>query len=70
MHGLKEKNICKFLCYSTVFDLNEKYKTLTDLTVKPSGNYSGFSTKKNDAISGFIISYDKLDSHMKCSLIK
>jgi hypothetical protein len=51
-------------CYSTVSDLYEKYKTLTDLAVAPSGNYSGFSTNKNDAISGFMTSYDKLDSQI------
>nr|WP_314458486.1 zinc ribbon domain-containing protein [uncultured Clostridium sp.] len=51
-------------CYDTVSDLYEDYKTLTDLALSPSGNYSGFSDNKNNAVSGFMTAYDKLDSQI------
>lgn len=51
-------------CYDTVSDLYEAYKTLTDLAITPSGNYSGFSTKKSDAVSDFMSAYEKLDNQV------
>lgn len=51
-------------CYDTVSDLYEAYKTLTDLAINPSGNYSGFSTKKSDAVSDFMSAYEKLDNQI------
>lgn len=51
-------------CYDTVSDLYEAYSTLTDLAVNPSGNYSGFSGNKNDAVSDFMTAYDKLDAQI------
>ena len=51
-------------CYDTVSDLYEAYKTLTDLAINPSGNYSGFSTKKSDAVSKFMSSYEKMDNQI------
>lgn len=49
-------------CYDMVSDLNQAYITLTDLAINPSGNYSGFSTKKSDAVSDFMSAYEKLDN--------
>lgn len=51
-------------CYDTVSDLYEAYKTLTDLAINPSGNYTGFSTKKSDAVSDFMSAYEKLDNQL------
>lgn len=51
-------------CYDTVSDLYEAYKTLTDLAISPSGNYSGFSTNKSDAVSDFMSAYEKLDNQI------
>lgn len=51
-------------CYDTVSDLYEAYKSLTDLAINPSGNYSGFSTKKSDAVSDFMLAYEKLDNQI------
>lgn len=51
-------------CYDTVSDLYEAYKMLTDLAINPSGNYSGFSTKKSDAVSDFMSAYEKLDNQI------
>lgn len=51
-------------CYDTVSDLYEAYKTLTDLAVGPSGNYSGFSTNKSEAVSDFMAAYEKLDNQI------
>lgn len=42
----------------------EAYKLLTELAVNPSGNYSGYSSNKNDAVSDFMVAYDKLDSQI------
>ena len=51
-------------CYDTVSDLYEAYKTLTDLAVDPSGNYTGFSENKGSAVSDFMLAYEKLDNQM------
>lgn len=51
-------------CYDTVSDLYEAYKILTDLAISPSGNYSGFSTNKSDAVSDFMSAYEKLDNQI------
>lgn len=51
-------------CYDTILDLNAAYSTLTDLAINPSGNYNGFSTNKNDAVSDFMLAYDKLDTQI------
>ncbi|WP_455620065.1 zinc ribbon domain-containing protein [Eisenbergiella sp.] len=51
-------------CYDTISDLYEAYKLLTELAVNPSGNYSGYSSNKNDAVSDFMVAYDKLDSQI------
>lgn len=51
-------------CYDTVSDLYEAYKTLTDLAISPSGNYSGFSSNKSDAVSDFMSAYEKLDNQI------
>lgn len=49
-------------CYNTVYDLYEAYKILTDLATNPSGSYEEFGTKKSDAVSDFMSSYEKLDN--------
>ncbi|MBQ8325555.1 MAG: zinc ribbon domain-containing protein [Lachnospiraceae bacterium] len=51
-------------CYDTVSDLYEAYKTLTDLAISPSGNYSGFSANKSDVVSDFMSAYEKLDNQL------
>lgn len=51
-------------CYDTVSNLYEKYKTLTDSAMSPTGNYSGFNDTKDNAVSGFMTAYDKLDSQI------
>lgn len=51
-------------CYDTVSDLYEAYKTLTDLAISPSGNYSGFSTNKSNAVSDFMSAFEKLDNQI------
>ena len=51
-------------CYDTVSDLYDAYKTLTDLAINPSGNYSGFSGNKSDAVSDFMSAYEKLDNQI------
>lgn len=51
-------------CYDTVSDINEAYGRLTDLAISPSGNYSGFSTNKSNAISDFMSAYEKLDTQI------
>ena len=51
-------------CYDTVSDLYDAYTTLTELAINPSGNYSGFSGNKNDAVSEFMSAYEKLDSQI------
>lgn len=51
-------------CYDTVSDLNVAYRILTDLAINPSGNYNGFSSNRNDAISDFMSAYDKLDTQI------
>lgn len=51
-------------CYDTVSELYEAYKTLTDLAISPSGNYSGFGTNKSDAVSDFLSAYEKLDNQI------
>lgn len=51
-------------CYDTVTDLYDAYKTLTDLAINPSGNYSGFGTKKSDAVTDFMSAYEKLDNQI------
>lgn len=51
-------------CYDTVSDLYDAYKTLTELAVNPSGNYSGYSSNKSTAVSDFISAYEKLDNQI------
>lgn len=51
-------------CYDTVSELYESYNMLTDLAVSPSGNYSSFSSNKNDAVSDFMSIYEKLDNQI------
>lgn len=51
-------------CYDTVSDLYEAYKILTDLAINPSGSYSDFGDNKNDAVSDFMASFEKLDNQM------
>lgn len=51
-------------CYDTVSDLYEAYKTLTDLAINPSGNYSGFSSNKSEAVSNFMSAFEKLDNQI------
>lgn len=51
-------------CYDAFSDLYVAYKTLTDLAVNPSGNYSGFSENKSDAVSDFMSAYEKLDNQI------
>lgn len=51
-------------CYDTVSDLYEAYKTLTDLAINPSGNYSGFSSNKSEAVSDFMSAFEKLDNQI------
>lgn len=51
-------------CYDTVSDLYDAYKILTDLAISPSGNYTGFSTNKSDAVSDFMSAYEKLDNQI------
>ena len=51
-------------CYDTVSELYEAYKILTDLSISPSGNYSGFSTNKSNAVSDFMSAYEKLDNQI------
>lgn len=51
-------------CYDTVSDLYEAYKILTDLAISPSGNYSGFSTNKSNAVSDFMSTFEKLDNQI------
>ncbi|MCI8563722.1 MAG: hypothetical protein HFH69_09400 [Lachnospiraceae bacterium] len=51
-------------CYDTVSDLYEAYNILTDLGINPSGSYTDFGTKKSDAVSDFMSSYEKLDNQI------
>ena len=51
-------------CYDTVSDLYEAYKSLTDLAIKPTGNYTSFGEKKNQAVSDFMSAYEKLDNQI------
>lgn len=51
-------------CYNTVYDLYRAYKILTDLAINPSGSYEEFGTKKGDAVSDFMSSYEKLDNQI------
>ncbi len=51
-------------CYDTVSELYSAYKTLTDLAINPSGNYSGFSDSKRSAVSDFLESYETLDNQI------
>lgn len=51
-------------CYDTVCELNTSYNTLTDMAISPSGNYTSFSSNKNDAVSDFTSCYNKLDTQI------
>lgn len=51
-------------CYDTICELNTSYNTLTDMAISPSGNYTSFSSNKNDAVSDFESSYNKLDTQI------
>ncbi len=53
-----------YRCYETMLDLYEAYKKLTDLAIKPSGNYSGFSEDKKGAVSDFMSAYERLDNQI------
>lgn len=51
-------------CYDTICELNTSYNVLTDMAISPSGNYTSFSSNKNNTVSDFESSYNKLDTQI------
>ena len=65
---MKDKKIRYNLIVKQVVDIKcqqlPSYNTLTDMAISPSGNYTSFSSNKNDAVSDFESSYNKLDTQI------
>lgn len=51
-------------CYDTITELYSAFQGLTDLALNPKGNYSSFSSSKNEYVDDFIKYYEKLKTQM------